>query len=252
MTAGRGTDDRSVEPLGRFLLGGVLLIAGAAKARDLPAFASAVDAFGLVPERWTKGIAVAVPVSELLLGGLLMLGFLSGLAATAAAVLLIGFTVGIAISLVRGTDAPCGCFGADAAQPLDRSSVLRNLLLLAASVPVLLGAGTVRVASDWADYLAAALVAGMLVAGWQLLLGALPIWRRAGAGLSLAVGLGLVAATAGPAQADVSFRCCPSSCGGGCQGNNTRFRCVNSSDCKFCTSCMDDGPCYNTTRPSCP
>lgn len=72
------------------------------------------------------------------------------------------------------------------------------------------------------------------------------------AGMTLAAGLGVAVATTLPAQASVSFTCCPSTCRT-CPSGKRAFNCVNSSTCRYCTLCSTrSASCYNTTQPSCP
>lgn len=75
------------------------------------------------------------------------------------------------------------------------------------------------------------------------------------AGLTLMAGAGLAVATAAPAQAAVSFTCCPNTsyCGtGGCGSGTRRFRCYHSDTCLYCTGCQSGTACYQTTQPTCP
>lgn len=157
---------------GRVLLGAVLLVAGLAKLRDRSAFAASVRQFGFVPSSWSGRVATVLPVIEVVCGFLLLVGLAVQPAAVAATLLLLIFTLGIARNLSRGQTAPCACFGASSARRLGPSAVVRNVLLLAAGVVVLAGTVTAGAAPSVADSVGAALLAGMLVAAWQLLLAA--------------------------------------------------------------------------------
>lgn len=156
--------------VGRVLLGAVLLVAGISKLRDRNGFAASVRAFGFVPRSWSGRVATVLPVVELACGVLLLTGFALQPAAVAATGLLVVFTIGIAANLKRGRTAPCACFGAATARRLGPSALVRNLLLLAAGALVL--TGTVTGAPGLLDmaYLAAVLISGLLIVGWQLLL----------------------------------------------------------------------------------
>ena len=59
----------------QFLIGGVFLLAVAAKLLHLSDFKAAVRGFGLVPVRALQPMSGAIPVLELLCGTLLITGF---------------------------------------------------------------------------------------------------------------------------------------------------------------------------------
>jgi hypothetical protein len=106
-------------------LGAVLLVAGIAKRldRDWPLEASAFGVPG-----WAARV---LPYVELALGALLVAGVQQRLVAGVAAILLIGFTVKLVALLRHDRRPPCACFGARSARPIGRSSIVRNLVLLA-------------------------------------------------------------------------------------------------------------------------
>jgi uncharacterized membrane protein YphA (DoxX/SURF4 family) len=79
-----------------------------------------------------------LPILEILLGGCLLLGLVTRVAAVVSAVLLAAFVVGIGSAWARGLSIECGCFGggagpsanAAAAYPWD---IARDVGLLLAS-----------------------------------------------------------------------------------------------------------------------
>jgi uncharacterized membrane protein YphA (DoxX/SURF4 family) len=97
--------------LARLLLGGVWLWAGCAKVTDLDASIRAVRAYDLLPEAVVPAIGAALPLVEILLGVLLVLGAFVRPAAVVSAVLMAAFVVGIASAWARGLRIDCGCFG---------------------------------------------------------------------------------------------------------------------------------------------
>ncbi|WP_329101873.1 hypothetical protein OG792_22260 [Micromonospora sp. NBC_01699] len=145
----------------RVLIGVVFAVAVAGKLWKPTAFAgfvSSVRAMGVLPPALARPAATAVVAAELTIvlavvgpaRGAGILGF--GLAAA----LLIALTAGIAMSLARGSRAPCRCFGRSET-PLGVRHVGRNIALVAvafvgllaslSSTPVELGfAVTVAVA----------------------------------------------------------------------------------------------------------
>jgi uncharacterized membrane protein YphA (DoxX/SURF4 family) len=95
----------------RLVLGGVWLAAGVAKIGDPEGSVRAVRAYQLVPDPLERTVGYALPLLEICLGILLVIGLAQRLAAIASAVLLVGFVAGIAAAWARGLQIECGCFG---------------------------------------------------------------------------------------------------------------------------------------------
>ena len=94
-----------------WVLAGVLIWAGGAKALDPAALAENIAGFRLVP--WPMAVAGAfyLPWLELVVGiGLLVPRWRTG-SAWLAALLFTAFSLVWAITWVRGLDVTCGCFG---------------------------------------------------------------------------------------------------------------------------------------------
>jgi uncharacterized membrane protein YphA (DoxX/SURF4 family) len=96
---------------GRLVLGGVWLAAGALKITDLDASVRAVRAYRLLPEIAAQVVGAGLPVVEILLGLLLVVGACVRAAAAVSALLMLAFVVGIAAAWARGLRIDCGCFG---------------------------------------------------------------------------------------------------------------------------------------------
>lgn len=100
---------------GRLVLGGVWIVAGALKVTDLDASVRAVRAYRLLPDLAAQVLGAGLPVVEIVLGVLLVVG-LGVRVAGALSVLLMGaFVVGIASAWARGLQIDCGCFGSGGA-----------------------------------------------------------------------------------------------------------------------------------------
>jgi uncharacterized membrane protein YphA (DoxX/SURF4 family) len=95
----------------RLVVGGVWLVAGLAKIGDPDSSVRAVRAYQLVPDPLERTVGYALPLLEICLGILLVIGLAQRLAAIASAVLLVGFVVGISTAWARGLQIECGCFG---------------------------------------------------------------------------------------------------------------------------------------------
>jgi uncharacterized membrane protein YphA (DoxX/SURF4 family) len=95
----------------RLILAGVWIAAGASKATDLAASGRAVNAYRLMPFPAVQVVGAALPLVEIALGALLLLGAATRVAAVASATLLAVFTASISSAWARGLSIDCGCFG---------------------------------------------------------------------------------------------------------------------------------------------
>ena len=121
----------------RFVLGGVLLVAGAAKVVDPQASVAAVRAYELLPDGLVTAVGWGLPFVEVVLGVLLLAGIAVRPAALATAVLLVVFIAAVTSAAVRGLSIDCGCFGGGGPVPPGQTAyaaeVARDLALLAAA-----------------------------------------------------------------------------------------------------------------------
>ena len=95
----------------RLVLGVVWIWAGWSKVRDPLHFVQAVRAYDATPEWLSKAIGYGLPILELCLGALLIVGVIVRLAASVSAALYVVFAVGILQAAARGIKLECGCFG---------------------------------------------------------------------------------------------------------------------------------------------
>ncbi|HJQ01028.1 MAG TPA: MauE/DoxX family redox-associated membrane protein [Jatrophihabitans sp.] len=95
----------------RLGLAAVWAWASLAKIRDPRTFLRAVRAYDATPEWLSKVIAYGLPMLELTLAILLLIGLIVRYAAAASAVLLLIFLVGLIEAAARGIKLECGCFG---------------------------------------------------------------------------------------------------------------------------------------------
>jgi uncharacterized membrane protein YphA (DoxX/SURF4 family) len=116
----------------RLVLGGVLVYAAWTKLRQpWLVFALSIDAYRLLPEWAVIGVARTLPWAELLLGGLLLGGFLLRIAAPVVVLLLGGFYAAMIRAWSAGASIDCGCFGIGEA--LGAGTLVRDGLLLGAA-----------------------------------------------------------------------------------------------------------------------
>jgi len=95
----------------RLLVGGVWIVAGALKLPDLDASVRAVRAYQLLPEAVVPAVGHALPILEVVVGVMLVVGLLVRASAAVSAVLFLAFVIGISAAWARGLQIDCGCFG---------------------------------------------------------------------------------------------------------------------------------------------
>lgn len=118
-------------------LAAVFALALPGKLRDFAAFAATVANYRIVPAGASPAVAAAVVAGELAVVAGLVLPASRAAAAGLAMVLLVIFTVAIAVNLLRGRRTiDCGCFRSLIRERLGWSHVARNLLLVAAALQV--------------------------------------------------------------------------------------------------------------------
>ena len=111
VTAGRGTWATMLCTGARLILGGVWVWAGLAKFADPDTAIRATRAYQILPEVLVKPFAWGLPLVEIALGVLLIVGLASRAAAAVSALILVVFIAGIASVWARGLQIDCGCFG---------------------------------------------------------------------------------------------------------------------------------------------
>ena len=114
------------------LVGLAFVVAGASKISAGPQWP--VQASGLGAPRV---VIPVLPYVELVVGALLIVGLARPIAAIAALVLLVAFTVLIVRVLRAGRRPPCACFGAWSVKPLGPGHVARNLALIGVAIVAL-------------------------------------------------------------------------------------------------------------------
>ena len=122
----------------RLVVGGVWIYAAALKLPDPAQSVDAVRAYQLLPSSAATPVGQLLPVLEIVVGTMLVLGLLTRGAAVVSALLFVAFIIGIVSVWVRGIEIDCGCFGGGGYDPDARSrypwEIARDVALLAASV----------------------------------------------------------------------------------------------------------------------
>ncbi len=124
--------------IARLALVAVFTLAGASKLADLPGSRRAVAAFG-VPERVANPIGSMLPFAELALALALLPAMTAQWAALGVLMLLLAFIAGMGITLARGEQPDCHCFGALHSEPVSARTMVRNVVLAAVAGFVVVG-----------------------------------------------------------------------------------------------------------------
>jgi uncharacterized membrane protein YphA (DoxX/SURF4 family) len=118
--------------LARVSVGALFLFAGWIKLRaGVSHFFSDLLAYDLLPLPATKLLASVLPLVEVVIGGLLIVGFLTPVVTTIGMFMLLVFTGAVAIALLRHKEISCGCFGRQVNIQQERWIIFsRNIVML--------------------------------------------------------------------------------------------------------------------------
>lgn len=116
----------------RAIVGGLFVAAGVAKLSATTHWRQAwLASYQLVPTMLVRPVAWGVPLSELVVGIVLVVSAFGRAGAVAAAAVLLVVTVAVISALMRGLRVSCGCFGT-LGDLISWRIVARNLVLIAA------------------------------------------------------------------------------------------------------------------------
>jgi len=119
----------------RLVMGIVFIYASMTKIPYPAEFAKNVEAYRLFPYWSINLIAVFLPWLEMICGLFLIIGLTTRASAAVLTVLLTGFTISLAVNVVRGSPITCGCFDSVGDQ-IGWYDVVRDFLLLLFTVHV--------------------------------------------------------------------------------------------------------------------
>ncbi len=118
----------------RLVIGGAFLYAGFLKIRDPLSFADSIASFRLLPDSLINLLALGLPPLELIVGGLLVIGWRIRMASFAVLLLSLIFAFALGQALLRGLQVDCGCFGSGKPSTVKTFlSLGRDVLLMAGS-----------------------------------------------------------------------------------------------------------------------
>ena len=114
----------------RIILGLIFIYSGIIKVINTSEFSNSIINYRLLPELVINFLAITLPWIELTAGLLLIFGISIKENALIITSLLIVFIIAIIISLFRGLDIDCGCFGTVSGTKLGLTKLLENCILL--------------------------------------------------------------------------------------------------------------------------
>ncbi len=115
----------------RVVLGFVFIYAGLEKALMPDSFAKSISNYQLLPELTINLFAIILPWIELVCGILLIFGISVKENSMILSLLLSIFIIMITISVIRGLNIDCGCFGTTGGAKVGITKIIENLILLA-------------------------------------------------------------------------------------------------------------------------
>ncbi|MDI6845711.1 MAG: MauE/DoxX family redox-associated membrane protein [Candidatus Saccharicenans sp.] len=95
----------------RIVVGGIFILAAVTKIADPLSFARDVKNYRLVGQTLSFFTAITLPWIELVAGVFLIAGFFPRSSALVVSGLLVFFILLVTVTIIRGIDVTCGCFG---------------------------------------------------------------------------------------------------------------------------------------------
>lgn len=114
----------------RIFLGFIFIFASVTKVTDPEGFSLSIYNYKLMPDFIINFLAIAIPWIELVAGILLVFGITVKENSAILTGLLVVFIIVVAISLARGLDIDCGCFGTVDGSKVGIMKILENTGLL--------------------------------------------------------------------------------------------------------------------------
>ena len=114
----------------RLFLGFIFIFAAVSKVADPEGFSQSIYNYKLMPDFLINVLAIVFPWIELVAGILLVFGISVKENSAILTGLLVVFIIAIVISLARGLDINCGCFGTVEGSKVGLMKILENVGLV--------------------------------------------------------------------------------------------------------------------------
>ena len=126
----------------RIVVGMIFIFASLEKITNPAKFAENILNYKLLPDIFINLLAITLPWIELICGLLLLFGIRSRESSIIIFTMLMIFTIGVFIAVLRGLNIDCGCFGTLMAEKIGLQKIIENIVLLIFSFIIILsGAG---------------------------------------------------------------------------------------------------------------
>jgi len=122
-------DLASLAILLRFMLAIVLMVAAVSKSKARPAFEAELRDYRILPERAISFVSYAIPAIEAVVAAALIFTQSTQTLYAITLALFITFATLQGITLYRGIDLECGCFGGLTKTPISRGTLIRTIIL---------------------------------------------------------------------------------------------------------------------------
>jgi len=119
----------------RLIVGGVFIWAGVLKIMDPLGFAQNIKNYRIFSHDTSFFLAIVLPWMEAFCGIFLIIGFWRRASALLTSAMLLGFIALVVITIARGIDIDCGCFG-QFSRKLDYKLLVSDSLLLLFSLSI--------------------------------------------------------------------------------------------------------------------
>jgi len=130
----------------------VFLVAGIAKLSNLTIAELSVQSYQLLPNEVAAVVGVVLPILEIAMAVLLLLGIGTRVTAIVLSLMLIAFIIGISSLWARGFVAQCGCFGGSLIMtkaPSYPLEIMRDSLMLLATIWLVIWPRTFLSVDGW-------------------------------------------------------------------------------------------------------
>jgi putative oxidoreductase len=111
------------------IMGGVFIWAGVSKIIDPLEFAQSIANYRVFPQGISFFLALVLPWIEVICGVFLILGIFRSASALLLSGLLVAFLILVIVTIIRGIDIDCGCFG-NLSRKVDYGLILMDSVLL--------------------------------------------------------------------------------------------------------------------------
>lgn len=124
----------------RLVVGITFIVSGAGKLPERSVFVDEVAEYDLLPDALAQVYGTALPLVEIIIGSLLVIGLVARIAAGLGLLTALSLVIANSVVLYRGINMECGCFG-DLAELQTRDAIIIDVLLLIFSFLIIVKKG---------------------------------------------------------------------------------------------------------------